>query len=157
VLGGVHGGHERDAQAVGQALGRDRDEPVVSVHHVEAQCLAKRRAAGQKVVVHVSHPRHEALQVILGPLGFGHAVDDHAVAVLLGLGGAPAAGEHVHLAALGDELLGELAHVTCEAALDDGRVLPRDDEDPSGHGADNPSGGVRKYPQATARTSEHHH
>ena len=58
-----------------------------------------------------------------------HAVDVDAGDVLLGGHALVAAREHVHLDALGDELLGELAHVPREAALDDRRVLPGEDQD----------------------------
>ena len=40
-----------------------------------------------------------------------------------------ASGQHVHLDALGDQVLGQLADVTRQTALDDRRVLPGDQQD----------------------------
>jgi hypothetical protein len=45
----------------------------------------------------------------------------------------PSPGEHVHLDAVADELLGELAHMPRQATFDDRRVLPAQDQD--AHGA----------------------
>ena len=57
-----------------------------------------------------------------------------AVAILLRRQAAAAAREDVDLGALGDELLGELAHVARQPALDDRRVLPGEDQDARRHG-----------------------
>ena len=57
-----------------------------------------------------------------------------AVAILDGLQPPAAAGDDVHLVAVADELLGQLAHVPREAALDDRRVLPREGQNPHGLG-----------------------
>ena len=42
--------------------------------------------------------------------------------------------EHVDLDVLADEVLGQLADVAGEAALDQRRVLPGEDQDAIGHG-----------------------
>ena len=52
--------------------------------------------------------------------------------LLLGGHRVAAAREHVHLDVLLHELLGQLAHVPREPALDDRRVLPGEDEDAGG-------------------------
>ena len=57
---------------------------------------------------------------------------DDAVAILDRLQPPAAAGDDVHLVAVAHELLGQLAHVPREAALDDRRVLPRQGQNPHG-------------------------
>ena len=76
----------------------------------------------------------------------GDAVDvDAAAQLLLGRGAvAPPAREHVDLDAVGDERLGELVDVAREAARDDRRVLPREDEDARGHGCGGPGEAPRR-------------
>ena len=108
------------------------------VHEVEA--AAELGARGQHVLVHVVDPGDERVQVVLRELRLAHAVHGHAVPVL-DRGQAPAAArDDVDLVAVAHELLGQLAHVPGEAALDDRRVLPGEAEDPHGlapyrHGA----------------------
>ena len=53
---------------------------------------------------------------------------DHAVALLVSLQPPPSARDHVHVDAVAHELLRQLAHVAREAALDDRRVLPAEDQ-----------------------------
>ena len=109
----------------------------MGVHEVEA---AAQLAPGRvQVAVHVVDPGDERVDVVAREVGLADAVDDHAVAILRvgAAGGAVAAArEHVDLGAVADELLGELAHVAGEAALDDRGVLPAEDQDPRrAHGA----------------------
>lgn len=88
-------------------------------------------------------------------LGLAYAVDDHAVAILLGGQAPAAAGEHVHLDAVVGELLRELAHVAPEAPLDDRRVLPGDQED--AHGSPRvtlPAGASRRRGDPRPRPSQ---
>ena len=138
VLGRVHGHQPRHAAAAGQRTRRGGDEPVVRVHEVEA--AAELGARGQHVLVHVVDPGDERVQVVLRELRLAHAVHVHAVAVL-DRGQPPAAArDDVDLVAVAHELLGQLAHVPGESALDDRRVLPGEAEDPHGlapyrHGA----------------------
>ena len=106
---------------------RGGDEPVVRVHEVEA--AAELDARGQHVLVHVVDPGDERVEVVLREVGLAHAVHDHAVAVLDRRQPPAAAGDDVHLVAVAHELLGQLAHVPREAALDDRRVLPREGQD----------------------------
>ncbi len=70
-------------------------------------------------------PRDERVEVVLRELRLAHAVHDDAVTVLVGVEPPAAARDDVDLVAVADELLGQLAHVPREAALDDRRVLPR--------------------------------
>ena len=106
-------------------------QPVVRVHEVERAVEVER--GGQHVGVHVLDPGDEGVEVVLGEVGLAHAVHGHAVAVL-GLRQPPAAArDHVHLDPERHELLGQLADVPGQPALDDRRVLPREDQD--AHGA----------------------
>jgi hypothetical protein len=52
---------------------------------------------------------------------------DHAMALLLAGKAAAAPGQDVHLDAVADQVLGELAHVAAQTALDHRGVLPGDD------------------------------
>ena len=130
VLGRVHGHQPRHAPPPGQRAPRRGDEPVVRVHEVEA--AAELGAGGQHVLVHVVDPRDEGVEVVLGELRLAHAMDHDAVAVLDGLEPPAAARDDVHLVPVAHQLLGELAHVPREAALDDRRVLPRQGQNPHG-------------------------
>ena len=80
------------------------------------------------VHVHRLHPAHEGGR-IARERGFADAVHDHAVLVSLGRQAAAASRQHVHLDAGCHEMLGQLAHVATEAALDHRRVLPGDQQD----------------------------
>ena len=100
------------------------------VHEVEA--AAELGARGEHVLVHVVDPGDERVQVVLRELGLAHAVHGDAVAVLDRRQPPAAAGDDVDLVTVAHELLGELAHVPREAALDDRRVLPRQGQDPHG-------------------------
>ena len=84
----------------------------------------------QHVVVHRVDPAHEGRDVALRIGGLAHAVDEDAVALLVGGQPAAAARDHVHLRPVGDELLAQLAHVARESTLDDRRVLPGQQQDP---------------------------
>ena len=127
VLGGVDRDHERGAEAVGQVVAGRGHEPVVAVHDVEVVAVAHLHPGGQHVGVHALDPGHE-LAELARPLGLAHAVDHHAVHLLLGRRLLAAAGQHVNVHVLRRQVLGELAHVARQAALDQGRVLPGEDQ-----------------------------
>ena len=127
VLGRVDRDHERRAEAVGEVVARGRDQPVVAVDDVEVVAVADLHAGGEHVGVHVLDPGDELAQVAR-PLGLAHAVDDDAAGLLLGRVLLAPAGEHVHLDVLGDQVLGQLADVAGESALDQRRVLPGQDQ-----------------------------
>ena len=129
VLGRVDGHQPRHAGVAGELARRAGDQPVVRVDEVELELVDQLRAGRAHVLVHVVDPGDERVEVVLGEVRLAHAVDDHAVAVLLGREVPAAARQHVHLVALRDELLGQLAHVARQAALDDRRVLPGEDQD----------------------------
>jgi hypothetical protein len=134
-LRGVHGDEPRAVEPAGELLGGGGHQPVVGVHEVEAQAVGQLAPGRAHVGVHGVDPADEGAQVVLRVLGLAQAMHDHAVAVLLGRQAPPAAREDVDLDALAHELLGQLAHVTGEAALDDGRVLPREDQHARAHAA----------------------
>ncbi len=149
VLGRVHGHEPRHAGRAGEAAGGAGHQPVVGVHEVDVEALDQVRAGGAHVLVHVVDPRDEGVEVVLREVGLPHAVDRHAVAVLnvvaegdreeradrlAGETVSSASREDVDFGALGDELLGQLAHVAREPALDDRGVLPGEDQDARRHG-----------------------
>ncbi len=101
---------------------------------VEAVMGRQPRRGLDHVLVHGADPRQERVEVAARRLGLGHAVHAHAGPDLLRRVALPAAGEDVDDHALRHELLGQLAHVARQAALDDRRVLPGQDEDAPGHG-----------------------
>ena len=153
VLGGVDRHHQRAAEAVGQVVAGHRDEPIVAVHEVEVEAVAQLHARGQHVRVHVLDPGDEFPKVARAP-GLAHAMDEYAVELVLGRHPLVAAREHVDLDILhGDELLGELAHVARQAALDQRRVLPGEDED-AGHSAVRDSCGARLRRSGSAEPIE---
>ena len=117
------------AEAVGQVVAGGGDQPVVAVDDVEVVAVAHLHARGEHVRVHVLDPGDELAQVARA-LRLAHAVDDHAAGLLLGRVLLAPAGEHVHVHALSGEVLGQLAHVPREAALDQRRVLPGEDQGP---------------------------
>ena len=121
VLGRVD--RHQPRQLRGQAASGPGDEPVVRVHEVERA----RQAGASHVGVHPLDPGDERVEVGPGEVRLGHPVHDDAVAVL-DAGAAPAR-HHVHLVAEADQLLGQLAHVPRQAALDHRRVLPRERQD----------------------------
>src|SRR3954466_11231068 len=108
---------------------------------VELIAIAELYPGGEHVRVHPLDPGDE-LPKVRRPLGLADAMDGDAAAALLGGRPLPAAGQHVDLCVLVDQALGELAHVTGEAALDQRRVLPGEDQR-AGHldWAMGPSGG----------------
>jgi len=132
VLRGVDGHQPRPVDLPGREVGGAGDQPVVRVHEIELDPLAQLGGERVHVAVHPVDPADERARV-LGEFGSPspHAdpVDDHAV--LVGFGGQAAAttGEHMHLDAVADELLGQLADVAAEAAFDHRRVLPGDEQD----------------------------
>ena len=135
VLGGVDGDQPRPIDLARRPVGRAGDEPVVRVHEVELEPVAKHRRQRMHVAVHRLDPAYERARV-LGERGLPDPVDDHAVLVGLGRQAAAAAREHVHLDAVADQLLGQLADVAAEAALDHRRVLPGDQQDAHGTARD---------------------
>ena len=70
---------------------------------------------------------HEGVD-ILRERRLAHAVDVDAVALLVRGEVSPTAGQHVHLGAVRHQVLRQLAHVAAQAALDDRRVLPGDQQ-----------------------------
>ena len=119
----------------------------MTVDDVEVVAIGQRPPGGEHVVVHALDPGHELLEVA-GRRRLGHAMHAHAGADLLGqVGwvGADSACEDVDGDVLLDEPLGKLAHVSRQAALDDRRVLPGQDEDAPRHE------GVRSLPAARQR------
>ena len=107
----------RRRRRASRASGRDR---------TRSGRTARRRARACRR----SSPRPSA-RTRSGPSGTGFRAPRtrwtmHPVLVGLGRQAAAAAGQHVHLDAVADQVLGELAHVAAEAALDHGRVLPGD-------------------------------
>jgi len=127
-------GHGEPLGEDGRGLG---DEPVVAVDEVVSMLGGQRLAGRAHVVVHLLHPRDEAVQ-LARPTGLAHAVNAHATGpsgarpdVLLAAG--EAAGEHVHFHALADKRFSELANVSREPALDHGRVLPREEQHAVAH------------------------
>ena len=105
----------------------DGDEPVVPVDDVEVVAVPHLDARGEHVRVHVLDPGDELAEVARA-LRLAHAVDEHAALHLLRRVLLAAAREHVHVDALGGQVLGQLAHVPGEAALDQRRVLPGQDQ-----------------------------
>ena len=155
VLGRVHRHEPRAAEAPRELARRARHQPVVGVDEVEGERVAERGARRAHVVVHRVDPADEGVEVVLGELGLAHAVHRHAVAVLDRSQAPAAAGQHVHLDAGPDQPLGELADVASEPALDDRRVLPRQDQDAGRHGPEEPTS-ARVQPCAPiAADSEH--
>ena len=128
VLRGVDGDEPR--HPAGQPACRVRDQPVVRVDEVEPAAQLGRREVG----VHPLDPGEERVQVGAREVGLGHPVDHDPVAVLHA--GAAPAGQDMHLMAEAHELLGQLAHVARQAALDHRRVLPRDGEDAHASGGE---------------------
>ena len=106
-------------------------EPVVRVDEIE---LERARTAPPRARACGRSSRRPSARTRSRPWGTGipgspDAVDDHAVAVGLGRQAAAAARQHVHLDAVASELLGQLADVASEPALDHRRVLPGDQQD----------------------------
>ena len=102
--------------------------------------LGKRFAGREHVAVHLLHPCDEAIE-IARPARLAHTMDRHArelvdawLTRLRPVGDA--ACEHIDGDALTDERLGQLAHVTRKPTLDHRRVLPREEQDATSHGAD---------------------
>ena len=128
VLGGVDRRHQRRVEALGEVVAGVGDQPVVAVDEVEVVAVAELDPGGEHVRVHPLDPGDELAQVGR-PLRLADAVDGDAAAVLLGGRLLAAAGQDVDLDVLLDQPLGELAHVAGEAALDQRRVLPGEDQD----------------------------
>ena len=124
----IEGGLARHVRKLAEALVRQG---------VAVDVLTRGLADRAHVVVHLLHPRDEAVQ-LARPTGLAHAVNAHATGpsrarppVLLTAG--EAAGEHVHFHALADKRFSELANVSREPALDHGRVLPREEQHAVAH------------------------
>src|SRR4051812_12905091 len=103
------------------------------MHDVELEPLAELLADRGHVAVHARDPGDERIEVVLGEVGLGHAMHDHAVPILLRRTVAATASEHVNLRAGPHELLGQLPDVSRKPTLDDWRVLPRKDQDTLPH------------------------
>ena len=131
VLRGVDRHDQRRAKALGEVVAGRRHEPVVAVDDVEVVAVPHLDARGEHVRVHVLDPGHELAQVARA-LGLAHAVHEHPAHLLLGGILLAPAGKHVHVHALGGEVLRQLAHVARKPALDQRRVLPRQDQDAHG-------------------------
>ena len=97
----------------------------MGVDHVEVEGVGEAITQSAHVTIHRPHPAHERLDVGR-ERRLGEAVDDDSVAFLGHRQAPAAASEDVHLDPLALEMLGQLANVTREAALDDRRVLPGD-------------------------------
>ena len=112
----------------------------MAVHEVEGLFLRQCLAGREHVLVHLLHPREEAVEVARPPR-LGHAVHRHpplprtAGHIQLGLAARRAAREHVHAHALAHEALRQLAHVARQAALDHRRVLPGEHQHALAHGS----------------------
>ena len=100
---------------------------------VDVEALQQLAPGGEHVLVHAFDPGHELVEVARRAR-LADPVDPHPGAHLLARVALTAAGEDVHHDALAHELLGQLAHVTGEATLHDGRVLPGQDQDALTHG-----------------------
>ena len=122
------------------------------MHEVEA--AAELDAGGEHVLVHVVDPRDERVEVVAREVRLADAVDDHAVAVLDRLELTAAAGDDVDLVAVAHELLGELADVPCQPALDDRRVLPREGQD--AHGGGSLAGQRQRASRCAAASAQRH-
>ena len=121
------------AEAAREVVAGHRDEPVVAVHEVEVEAVAELDAGGEHVGVHPLDPGDELAQVG-GPRRLADAVDADAARRSSSAGDSspPRVSTWTSMPEL-DERLGELADVAGEAALDQRRVLPGEDQD-SGHG-----------------------
>jgi hypothetical protein len=155
VLGRVDRDDERAAEALGEVIAGDRDEPVVAMHEVEVEVVAELDSGGEHVGVHVFDPGDELAQVPRAAR-LANAVHGDAAADLLGRHRLVAARQDVDLGPERDERLGQLAHMTRKTALDDRRVLPREDQD-AAHGSSNGAArtnGARPRSAASAEPSE---
>ncbi len=92
----------------------------------------ERGGGREHVGVHLVHPREERVEVVARERRLADPVDGDAVALLLGGRVVAAAGQDVDVETGRAELLGELANMPGEPTLDDGRILPGDDQDPHG-------------------------
>ncbi len=131
VLGRVDRRHQRRIEALGEVVAGVGDQPVVAVDEVEVEAVAELDPGGEHVRVHPLDPGDELAEVGR-PLRLADAVDPDPAAALLRRRLLAPAGQHVDLDAVLDQRLGELADVACEAALDQRRVLPGEDQD-AGH------------------------
>ena len=116
------------AEALREVVAGRGHEPVVPVDHVEVVAVPHLHSCGEHVRVHVLDPGHELAQVARA-LRLANAVHEHAAHLLLGGILLAAAGKHVDVDSLGGQVLGQLAHVAGEPALDQRRVLPGQDQD----------------------------
>jgi hypothetical protein len=79
----------------------------------------------------VLHPSDE-LGELAWPIRLAYPMNEDASHVFLGERLLVPTSENVDVDATGNERLRELAHVTSQAALDEGRILPGEDEDTHG-------------------------
>ena len=143
VLRRVDRHDERAAEAPRQVVAGGRDEPVVAVDEVESKRSPSSTPAASMSAFMCStqatnSPRSRGRRgsrtrwTHTPPRSSSAAIDS-----------SPR--EDVHLDAVRHELLGELAHVARQAPLDEGRVLPGEDEDARAHNSGSPA------PRAPAR------
>ena len=132
VLGRVDRRHQRRLEAPREVIAGVRDQPVVPVDEVEVEAVAELDPGGQHVGVHPLDPGDELAEV--GGEGWARGSGGRRPRPRF-LGGRllAAAGEDVDLDPELDQRLGELADVARQAALDQRRVLPGEDQD-AGHG-----------------------
>jgi len=154
VLGGVDRRHVRRAEPRGEHVGRRRDEPVVAVDDTKAAARSQGAPGGGHAVVQLIDPAHERAELARRRRS-GDAVHANAGAHLVRRVAVAAARQHVHRLAVRGERLGELADVAREAALDDRRVLPREDQD-AAHAAREPirRGAIRRRRRRVRRHRE---
>jgi hypothetical protein len=119
--------HERRGEAAGEVVACHRDEPVVAVDDVEVVAVPQLDAGREHVGVHALDPGDELAEVGRAA-GLQDPVDRHPGDDVLGGRFLAAAREDVDFGAQLHEPLRELAHMAREAALDQRRVLPGQDQ-----------------------------
>ena len=119
----------RSAETARKMVAGVRHQPIMSVNDLELETVAELHPGGQHVGVHSLHPGDELIQ-LRRPRGLAYAVDVDAVDEILGWGLLPTAREDVDLHAALHQALSLLADDTRQTSLDQGRVLPRKDQDP---------------------------
>ena len=129
VLGRVDGRQVRAPSRARQRRRRRGDEPVVAVDEVEVERSAERPPGRAHVRRSCPRPRRRTRRGRAASAARARGGRARRRGPPRGAALSRAAGEDVHLDALAHEPLGQLAHVAREAALDDRRVLPGEDQD----------------------------